>query len=64
MKPTCANNIPFGFFFFAEKEVNGLMEELFETVSNALQVRGRDGERGFPSRLCPSVPGPASRGTV
>ena len=34
IKLTCANNILFG--FFAEKEVNGLMEELFETVSNDL----------------------------
>lgn len=32
MKRTCANNMLFG--FFTEKEVNGLMEELFETVSN------------------------------
>lgn len=32
MKLTCAHNILFG--FLAEKEVNGLMEELFETVSN------------------------------
>lgn len=35
--------------FFAEKEVNGLMEELFETVSNALRVRGRDGGAGCPA---------------
>ena len=34
MKQICANSIPFG--FFAEKEVNELMEELFETVSNDL----------------------------
>lgn len=40
----CANNIRFG--SFAEKEVNGLMEELFETVSNDPGVRIWDGKVG------------------
>ena len=56
IKLTCANNILFG--FFAEKEVNGLMEELFETVSNDLWVGVWDDKSGSSSKLCPLVPGP------
>lgn len=43
--------------FLAEKEVNGLMEELFETVSKDLWVR-MDGKSRFFSKLCFWVPGP------
>lgn len=58
MKQTSANSIPFG--FFAEKEVNELMEELFETVSNDLRMRTQNSKSGFSSKLCPLVPGPLS----
>lgn len=34
MKQVCANNILFG--FFAEKDMNELMEESFESVSSDL----------------------------
>lgn len=50
----CANNIPFG--SFAEKEVNGLMEELFETVSNDPGVRIWDAKWVLLTTLNPFSP--------
>ena len=58
MKQVCANNILFG--FFAEKDMNELMEESFESVSSDLWTRTLDMKGGFGSKLCPLVSGPLS----